>query len=104
MMVPQDADRHRSIIEHEASKIQQSSIAMARLPAAARASIPLSAIDRIEENHQIALEKLGGFQKDDSARTIEAVFGLSRMRGHRWTQRKAQPIERSHRRRLPSST
>jgi len=55
-MVPQDTDRYRSIIEQAAPKIQQSSIAMARPPLAARASIPLSAIDRIEENQIVALE------------------------------------------------
>jgi hypothetical protein len=62
-MVPQDTDRHLSIIEHAAAKIQQSSLATDILQAAHLASIPLSAIDRIDENRSTASETWAAFKR-----------------------------------------
>jgi hypothetical protein len=52
-MVTPDTRRHRSIIEYAASKIQQSSRSIPSFPVSPWAWIPLSAIERIDENRQI---------------------------------------------------
>jgi hypothetical protein len=73
-MVTADTVCHRPIIEHVALKIQQSSSPLLRFLVSGRVSIPLSAIDWIDENRQCKPNSLDRFQSDDRHEMTEAIF------------------------------